>query len=196
MSETDNRIETVMLLGLVPLLAATADFYTAVAATVIVVVVTLALGLWDRLLATIRAARFGYAGVLRWLILGVLAGSLSWFLGSLAVFWVPLAPGDGLVLQVVGLTPLVFPLAPAASGRDMRRRLGDVALFAVFMLGLGCVREAIGQGKLAGLLVTGYVTPFAMFRTPVGAFLSLGLMVLLGRWFVARRADRSEGHRS
>ncbi len=186
-----NQTEKVILLGFIPLLATTAGIYTALAATVIVLAATALIGGCDLALQKLQAVRLGYSGATRWMLLMVLAGALSWFLGTIAPFAFPLADTDILFLQLSGLTPIVF--LSASKPHTLREVASLQARFIFLMLALAAIREILGQGKFAGLLVTGYVTPAQMFQSPVGAFLLLGATALLSRWIPNAKSARTGG---
>ena len=175
-----NQTEKALLLGFIPLLGATANVYTALAATSIVMLATCFIGGWDFMLRRVQAQRIGYSGSVRWMLVIVLAGVLSWFLGTIAPFAIPLATDDILLLQLSGVTPIVFLSVSAAHSR--REVVQLQARFLFLMLVLAVIREILGQGTIAGFLVTGYGTPAAVFQGPVGAFLLLGAVALFARW--------------
>ena len=191
MIEPQNQTEKALLLGFIPLLGATTDMYTALAATGIVMLATCLIGGGDFVLRRVQAQRMGYSGSVRWMLVIVLAGALSWFLGTLAPFAIPLAHNDILLLQLSGLTPIVFLSVSATQPRRDVLRLQ--ARFIFLMLVLAVIREILGQGKIAGFLVTGYVTPAAVFESPVGAFLLLGAVSLLARWLHNLQSSKTGG---
>lgn len=187
-----NQTEKALLLGFIPLLGATANVYTALAATSIIIFATCLIGGWDFVLHRVQAQKMGYSGSVRWMLVIVLAGALSWFLGTLAPFAIPLANDDILLLQLSGLTPIVFLSVSTAQPR--RTVVGLQARFIFLMLAMAVIREILGQGKFAGLLVTGYVTPAAVFESPVGAFLLLGAVSLLARWLHHLQSSKTGGN--
>ncbi len=188
--EARNGLERSVLLGLIPLLGLTSGLFAAVAGIFSVAACSLVLWIVDRAVRRRAAVEQGYAGGVRWTLLGVMGFALSWWMGMLTPFLLPLAEREVTILMLAGLTPLVFHAAVTA-GRGKASPLPYIH-FVVLMLIMGIVREVLGRGTLAGFVVFGYVTPSAMFQGPFGAFLILGVVVLLVRVRSLRQNDQEE----
>ncbi len=189
--ENKTHCERAVMLGLLTLLGATGTLYTAVAAAVTATAAMVAVGLADRILGGRSEMRTAWSGAARWGVLVTLSFAVTWTCAAVAPFTVPITDAAVTVLQLTGLTPIAFvALARPAAGREAASIGGT---FLVLMLATGAVRELFGYGTLAGTLgPAGFTTPSALFRTPVGAFLIAGAIILAARYGAQRRAARAE----
>ena len=181
--------EQAVVLGLLTVLGATGELWSAVAAAGTVLLAGLVVGLVECLGRGLPRIGAAWDGSVRW---GVLTGAgfaVSWLCGAVAPFYVPLPESVARWIQWSGLTPIVL-VAAARPARETVRLLG---VFLCVVLITAAIREGFGNGTLGGRLTPmGFITPSAIFRTPVGAFLLAGAWVLAARCRLRRRMDGEE----
>lgn len=191
MDDGTVRTERVVLLGLVTLLGATVTVITALTALVI----TIAAAVVVCGLATLLRASDRVSEAVRWALFLTVGFGVSWILGSLAVFLIPVSEKTLLFLQLAGVAPMVY-YGAAAPGENRGEVLRSWALFALLLVGSGAFREVFGRGTFFGYLIpTGYAIPADFMASPVGAFLLAGTLVLGARLLSGLRM-RTEGGRS
>ena len=170
------RIERIVLLGLVTLLGATGTLFTALAGLAISATAALAVCGLDAVLR-ITAVESPTA---RWSLLISVGFIVSWLLAALAPLVVVVPDGAILFLRLAGVSPIVF--YAVARKVSPREALIGWAQFGALLLTAGVVREAFGRGTVAGYLTPGgFVIPADFFASPMGAFLTVGAVVLGAR---------------
>ena len=178
-----NKVEQVVLLGLVTVLGATVTLYAALAALVVsaaAAIVVCAVGPFLKSSETMTPP-------VRWTVLLAVGFSVSWILGSLAPWLLPIPERAHLFIRISGLMPVVFhaEASRAAETPDWKSdALLSWIIFGVLLVLTGLVREFFGRGTIAGYLVfTGWTIPADFFSSPVGAFLVPATVILLARIF-------------
>ena len=191
------RTERVVLLGLVTLLGTTTTFTAALAGLVVSAVA----GLMVCGVAYLLRPSERVTEAVRWSVLVAVGFGVSWILGTLAPYVVPIPEAVLVYLRIAGIAPIVY----FALARDItpREALFSWAEFGLLLLAAGAVREVFGRGTLLGNLVArDFTIPADFFAAPVGAFLVPAFVVLgvrLVHRYLARRAMPAgdiEGSRS
>ncbi len=179
---TLTRMEQSLLLGLLPLLGATAQVGTAVAAVLILLAARLLVRAADRL----TAGRFDPPA--RWALFAALAFAAAYAITVAAGFVMPV-PGTATPwLLATGLTPLVFCALPSQS--PSTARAGHLQRVCVLILILGLIREPLGSGTLFGeALWRGGSIPFGLLGSSAGAYLLLGAVALGDVLFAATATE-------
>ncbi len=191
------KVEKVVLLGLIPLLGATATVPNAVAA----VGVSLGAGLVVAIGAHIMGRMKNVPAMTWWMVLITLGFGASWMLTGAAITFLPLRSSAVIFLRLVGVSPIIFvgwqrnddEQSETADSMSRNEALHLWGLYLVTLLKLGVIREILGIGTFWGNLITpAFTTPADFFAGPIGAFLLLGASVL-GIRFVARWKPSLEG---
>lgn len=178
--------EQAVVLGLLTVLGATGELWSAVAAAGTVLLAGLAVGLAERLGRGLPLIGAAWEGSVRWGVLTGVGFAVSWLCGATAPFVLPLPASVARWIQWSGLTPIVL----VAAVRPVRETVRLWGVFLCVMLLTAAIREGFGNGTLGGRLAPmGFVTPSSIFRTPVGAFLLAGAWVLAARCRMRRHMD-------
>lgn len=179
--KTTNTFEKALILGAYPLLALTVTAYEATAASVVVLVAAAVASLTMLWLRSVLPAP------LQWLVIVAVSGAIAFAGSLLAPFLFPLPTAITTRLTVAGITPIVFT-GCASDEQNTGGGVGRTFLwFVVVMLAAGVLREALGNGTvyLQQIDPSGSAAAGIM-RTPTGAFLFLGVIMIVGRLLVRR----------
>ncbi len=186
-----NKVEQVVLMGLVTVLGATVTVYTAVAALVVsaaAAIVVCGIGPFLRQTDTMTPA-------IRWSILIAVGFAVSWILGSIAPWILPIPERAQLFLRISGLMPIIFhaDAARVSGTTDWKTEsLRSWIIFGMVVLATGLLREVLGRGTIAGfLLFSGWAIPADFFSSPVGAFIVPATVILLARVYTSLQGERS-----
>ncbi len=166
-----TRLEQSILLGVLPLLGATAHAGAAITAILILPIATLLV----RAAARVTGNRFD--APTRWAFFAALAFAVAYAITVLAGF-VMTIPADFIPwLLATGLTPLIFC---GVSGRmPAPVGTGHLQRVCVLMLIFAFIREPLGSGTLFGqALWTGGIIPFGLLGSSAGAYIMLGTVAL------------------
>lgn len=182
------RLERGVLLGFVTVLGATVSAFSALAGLVISLTAGLAVCAMTALLPSEGVVPLG----IRWSIVAVTGFVVSWILGSVAAWVVPLPQEVIIYLRLSGVAPIVF--YAVAKDVDNREALLTWIEFAAVLVVTGVVRELLGKGTVFGYLPGGsWVIPADFFATPVGAFLVPAALILAARILHRRGAGSTSG---
>ncbi len=185
-----TRVEQAVLLGLPVLLGATATLYAALAGAVAVAAAAAIVAGVDRVAGMAPGMRTVWRGPLRWCPLVTVSFCVTWLVGTLAPFYVPLPSATVPFLQLAGLAPIAF--VGARGTRPVGDAMVVVVAFLLLIPAAGALREGFGRGTVGGFLTpAGFTTPAAIVGTPVGAFLLAGACVLAARCLARDRAGRT-----
>ncbi|TVR32715.1 MAG: hypothetical protein EA404_06895 [Spirochaetaceae bacterium] len=159
-----TRLEQVLLLGIIPILGATAAVGAALTAALVGVVSSLVVWLASRLIP----AQVGHTT--RWGTLVALGLGLSYALSNIAGYVVPIPSAALVYLYLVGATPLVY--VGAGTLYSTRDYLLVLLRYAVVVIGFAVIREPLGQGSVLGIDVwqPGLV-PVGILASGTGALL-------------------------
>lgn len=154
--ENLTPVEQVLLLAFLPVLGATGQFGTALAAAVTgsIAAITVAGS------ATFIPGQYDRS--VRWVILLAIGFGLSYLLTTLAVYLVPIPQRVRIYLYLTGATPLVY--AGAGTYIKYKKLMGFLVRYIVIIIAFGFIRELLGSGSLFGTVV------FADGFVPVGLF--------------------------
>ena len=173
----DNMLlpEKAVLLGLIPLLGATADSYTASGALFTAAAVSL---LVYALNLAAKKTTIPYSA--KWALLAAAGFSAGWVLSGLIPFVLPVPDSSVFYFRLIGVSPVVY----FAAGDNVS--FSDAVQVNLIFLALlpvtGLIREILGNGTVFGYLVSSDFTIYSgIFAEPAGAFFIIGLYVVSAR---------------
>lgn len=177
--QTMNRTEKVLLLGFLPLLGATGELGTAVAAAIIGFVT--AMTVWG----VSRLVPEHHGEIAHWSVLLAVGFSLAYLFSVVAGYVVPIPRSSSLYLYLIGATPLVYIGAAgrtAETEQPVRYRTQLLLHYAILAPVFGIVRELLGRGTLLGTVIFPHgMIPVGILSTGTGA-----LLLFAGTAFLSR----------
>ncbi len=174
MDRTMNPTERTVLLGLLPLLAASGQLSVGLAALVSCALIGLLIRVLNR--ATVRRI----SDAMRWPLLFAVGLAIAFVVFSLVGFLLPVSERILPYVLISGVSPICYyGCAQQVTAREYGGVLGR---FAALMVAFGVIREPLGRGSLIGFEVLGGGdVPMSLMSTAPGAFVLTGAVLVLFR---------------
>lgn len=167
-------LEQSVLLGILPLLGLTARAAEALVAVVGIVVIAVVLK------GVAKAMRETVAPEFATPILAAIGLGLAFILYAVGPYVLPLSPGAGLYVLLLGVTPLAY--VGCMGNQEAPPMMPALLSFSAVAAVLGVLRELLAFGTLFDLqLIAVDATPYAAAHLAPSAFLFVGALIVVAR---------------